>query len=70
MQYKILKPSKIRGVPSEGMVCSEKELGISDEHTGILILPDDAPVGTPFADYWGDVVLDIDLTPTWHAAYR
>ncbi|MBC7238679.1 MAG: phenylalanine--tRNA ligase subunit beta, partial [Chloroflexi bacterium] len=51
------------GVYSEGMVCSEKELGISDEHTGILILPDDAPVGMPFADYWGDTVLDIDLTP-------
>jgi len=63
LQYKTLKPSKIRGVQSEGMVCSEKELGISDEHTGILILPDDAPVGMPFADYWGDVVLDIDLTP-------
>ncbi|MBC7255316.1 MAG: phenylalanine--tRNA ligase subunit beta [Chloroflexi bacterium] len=63
LQYKTLKRSKIRGVYSEGMVCSEKELGISDEHTGILILPDDAPVGMPFADYWGDTVLDIDLTP-------
>ncbi len=63
IRYKTLKPSKIRGVRSEGMVCSEKELGISDEHTGILILPDDAPVGIPFADYWGDVVLDLDLTP-------
>lgn len=62
-QYKTLKRSKIRGVNSEGMVCSEKELGISDEHTGILILPDDAPVGMPFARYWGDVVLDIELTP-------
>ena len=40
-----LKPSKIRGVRSEGMVCSEKELGLSDSHEGILILPPDAPVG-------------------------
>lgn len=58
-----LKPSKIRGVRSAGMVCSELELGLSDEHEGILILPDDAPVGTPLADYLGDVVLDVDLTP-------
>ncbi|MCD6518925.1 MAG: phenylalanine--tRNA ligase subunit beta [Anaerolineae bacterium] len=62
-RYKTLKRSKIRGVVSEGMLCSEKELGISDEHTGIIILPDDAPVGMPFADYWGDTVLDLDLTP-------
>jgi phenylalanyl-tRNA synthetase beta chain len=62
-QYKTLKRSKIRGVNSEGMVCSEKELGISDEHAGILILPKDAPVGMPLARYWGDTVLDIELTP-------
>jgi phenylalanyl-tRNA synthetase beta chain len=58
-----LKRSKIRGVPSAGMVCSERELGLSDEHEGNLILPDDAPVGVPLADYLGDVVLDLDLTP-------
>jgi phenylalanyl-tRNA synthetase beta chain len=58
-----LKPSKLRGVASEGMVCSELELGLSEEHEGILFLPDDAPVGTPLRDYLGDVVLDIDLTP-------
>lgn len=58
-----LKPSKIRGIPSEGMVCSEKELGLSDDHEGIIILEDEAPVGTPLADYLGDTVLDIDLTP-------
>lgn len=58
-----LKPSKLRGVASEGMVCSELELGLSDEHEGILFLPDDAPVGTPLREYLGDVVLDIDLTP-------
>ncbi|HEX6287600.1 MAG TPA: phenylalanine--tRNA ligase subunit beta [Herpetosiphonaceae bacterium] len=58
-----LKPTKLRGVASEGMVCSELELGLSDEHEGILFLPDDAPVGMPLRDYIGDVVLDIDLTP-------
>jgi phenylalanyl-tRNA synthetase beta chain len=45
------------------MVCSEKELGLSEEHEGILFLPDDAPVGVPLADYLGDTVLDLDLTP-------
>jgi len=63
LKQKTLKKSKIRGVASAGMVCSEKELGISDEHTGIIILPDDAPVGKPLVDYWGDTVLDLDLTP-------
>lgn len=58
-----LKPSKIRGVQSEGMACSERELGISDEHEGIIILPPDAPVGMPLADYMGDAVLTMDLTP-------
>jgi phenylalanyl-tRNA synthetase beta chain len=59
----ILKPGKIRGVPSEGMVMSEYELGISEEHEGIIILEDDAPVGTPLADYMGDVVLELDVLP-------
>jgi phenylalanyl-tRNA synthetase beta chain len=58
-----LKPGKIRGVVSEGMVCSELELGLSDEHEGILFLPDDAPVGVPLRDYLGDVVFDIYFTP-------
>lgn len=58
-----LKPSKLRGVASEGMVCSELELGLSEEHEGILLLPDDAPVGAPLREYLGDVVLEIDLTP-------
>jgi len=63
LQHKTLKPSKIRGVPSEGMVCSEKELGLSDEHEGILILPDDAPVGVPLSEYLGDEVIEFEITP-------
>ncbi len=62
-QYKTLKPGKIRGIMSEGMVCSEKELGMSDEHEGILVLPDDAPVGLPLQDYLGDTVLEFEITP-------
>lgn len=58
-----LKRTKIRGVESYSMVCSEKELGISEEHEGIIILEDDAPVGMPLADYMGDAVLDISILP-------
>jgi phenylalanyl-tRNA synthetase beta chain len=58
-----LKRTKIRGVPSRAMVCSEKELGISEEHEGIMFLPDDAPVGMALTNYMGDTVLDLDLTP-------
>ena len=58
-----LTPAKIRGVVSEGMVCSEKELGISDRHEGIMILPPEAPVGTPLSEYLGDTILDLDITP-------
>ncbi len=58
-----LKPAKIRGVASSGMVCSEQELGISDSHEGIMVLPAEAPVGTPLADYLGDIVLDLEVTP-------
>jgi phenylalanyl-tRNA synthetase beta chain len=58
-----LKPSKIRGVLSEGMVCSEMELGISTSHEGILVLPADAPLGAKLADYMGDIVFDLEVTP-------
>lgn len=58
-----LKAARIRGIASNGMLCSEKELGISDSHAGILILPDDAPIGIPLADYLGDVILDVAVTP-------
>jgi phenylalanyl-tRNA synthetase beta chain len=62
-ELKELKPSKLRGIPSDSMVMSEFELGISDEHEGIIILEDDAPVGTPLAEFMGDVVLELDVTP-------
>ncbi len=62
-EYKTLKPGKIRGIMSEGMVCSEKELGMSNEHEGILVLPDDAPVGLPLQEYLGDTVLEFEITP-------
>jgi phenylalanyl-tRNA synthetase beta chain len=58
-----LKASTIRGVPSEGMVCSEKELGLSEEHEGILALPADAPVGVPLQEYLGDTVFELEITP-------
>ncbi len=58
-----LKPAKIRGVVSEGMVCSEKELGISDSHEGIMILSAEATVGIPLSEYLGDTMLDLDITP-------
>ncbi|MFC1961450.1 phenylalanine--tRNA ligase subunit beta [Chloroflexota bacterium] len=59
----VLKPATIRGVASRGMICSEKELGISDSHEGIMVLPADATLGAPLADYLGGVVLDVDITP-------
>jgi phenylalanyl-tRNA synthetase beta chain len=60
-----LSVGTIRGVESRGMMCSERELQMSDEHNGIIDLPDDAPVGTPFARYAGldDPVIEIGLTP-------
>ncbi len=67
-QWITLKPSKLRGVRSEGMVCSELELGLSGEHEGILLLPDDAPVGAALRDYLGEIVFDIELTPNMSRA--
>ena len=59
----VLKRSKIRGVESAGMVLSERELGLSESHDGIIELPADAPIGTPLADYLGDVILDVHTWP-------
>ena len=58
-----LRRAKIRGVESAGMVLSERELGLSEEHEGIMVLPPDAPVGAPLGDYLGDVVLDVHVWP-------
>lgn len=60
-----LKKGVIRGEESNGMLCSERELGLSDDHEGIIDLPDDAPVGESFAAYRGldDPVIDIAITP-------
>lgn len=60
-----IKHSKIRGVESGGMLCSEKELGMKEESDGILILPKDAPVGQPFAKYMGldDILFELKVTP-------
>ncbi|MBB3612107.1 phenylalanine--tRNA ligase subunit beta [Rhizobium sp. BK602] len=60
-----LAVGNIRGVESHGMMCSEKELEISDSHDGIIDLPEDAPVGTSFAAYAGldDPIIEINLTP-------
>jgi len=60
-----LKKGVIRGQESNGMLCSEREMGLSDDHEGIIDLPEDAPLGQPFADYLGlnDPVIEIAITP-------
>ena len=58
-----LKPAKIRGVESSGMICSEMELGISKENSVILVLPAEAPVGMSLLEYMGDSIIDLDVTP-------
>ncbi len=59
-----LKKSAIRGIESNGMMCSVRELELGDEHDGIIELPGDAPVGTAFAEYHGsDPVFDVAITP-------
>ena len=61
--YRTLKPSAIRGIRSEGMVCSEKELGLSDEHEGIMVLEAEAPKGAPLAEWLGETVIEFEITP-------
>ena len=61
-----IKKSKLRGVDSCGMICAEDEIGIGTDHSGIIVLPDDAVVGTPAKDYYNiksDYVLEVDITP-------
>lgn len=59
----VLKPTKLRGVLSEGMACSAKELGLSSDHSGILVLDPESRVGAPLGEELGDVVFDLDVTP-------
>ena len=61
----VLKPGVIRGEQSNGMLVSEREMGISDEHEGIIELPEDTAVGTPLAEVLGldDPVIDVEITP-------
>ena len=58
-----LKPARIRGVMSSGMVCSALELGFGEDHEGIIVLDDEAPTGMPLVDYLGDAILDTEVTP-------
>lgn len=60
-----IKKAKLRGHPSHGMLCSFKELGLIDDHDGIIELPSDAPIGKDYREYLGldDLSIDIDLTP-------
>ena len=62
-RHEVLEAAKIRGVESRGMICSAVELGLGDDHSGIIELPEDAPVGALLDDYLGDTVLDLELTP-------
>ena len=61
----VLKGKELRGIHNKSMVCSEKELGISDEHEGVIVMDheDHYVAGTPIVDVLGDVVLDIEFTP-------
>lgn len=60
-----IKPAKLRGVPSAGMICSAKELGLEEESSGIMPLPEDAPLGQDIRDYLRlhDQAIEVDLTP-------
>jgi phenylalanyl-tRNA synthetase beta chain len=63
----VIKERKVFGITSQGMMCSPQELGLPDQVDGLLLLPKDAPVGKPFAEYLGragsDVVYDLEVTP-------
>jgi len=60
-----IKKSKLRGVESFGMLCSEKEMGLAEQADGLMELPEDAPIGTDIRDYLqlNDTIIDVDLTP-------
>ena len=61
----VIKKSKLRGVESCGMICAEDEIGIGNDHSGIIVLPEDAVVGTPAAEYYhleSDWLIEVDIT--------
>jgi phenylalanyl-tRNA synthetase beta chain len=58
-----LKGRKVRGIMNRHMLCSEKELGISDEHEGIILMQSDAAPGTPLVEVMGDVIFEFDILP-------
>ena len=61
-----IKKSKLRGIESNGMICAEDEIGIGTDHAGIIVLPEDAPVGQPAAEYYhleSDYIIEVDITP-------
>ena len=61
----VIKKSKLRGVESNGMICAEDEIGIGTDHAGIIVLPEDAVVGTPAAEYYhleSDWLIEVDIT--------
>ena len=61
-----IKKAKLRGEPSEGMICAEDEIGIGTSHEGIMVLPDDTEIGIPASQYFNiekDIIIEIDLTP-------
>ena len=61
----VIKKSKLRGVESNGMICAEDEIGIGNDHAGIIVLPEDAVVGTPAAEYYhleSDWLIEVDIT--------
>ena len=61
----VIKRSKLRGVESLGMICAEDEIGVGTSHDGIIVLPEDAPIGMPAAEYYNlesDWVIEVDIT--------
>jgi phenylalanyl-tRNA synthetase beta chain len=62
-KWSTLKPAKIRGIQTEGMVMSEAELGLSEEHEGIIVLDPQIPLGLPARDVLGETILEIDVSP-------